>query len=269
MSIFAILPIENVAAANAALEAQGFGPGNFYIPAYGSSGPTHGATHCWDSDAFAAAVKALPGVVWDESNTEPLTGIDTLIAAQGAQWGANAPLLPTEGNAIAGTLYAFERDGVRELWYCIQTFNRSTFGAPPETYPALIRRQRIPGEVLPWVQPIDQFDSYKLVNPFTGKADTALHGGRTWRTKVDNNVWEPTAQSLQWEEIDASGNVVVPPAPPVEEYPAWVQPTGGHNAYKIGDKVTFEGNRYTSKINGNVWSPTGYPAGWQLVGPSA
>lgn len=42
-----------------------------------------------------------------------------------------------------------------------------------------------------WRQPIDQFDSYKLVNPLTGKADTALHGGKTWRTKVDNNVWEP------------------------------------------------------------------------------
>jgi hypothetical protein len=86
-----------------------------------------------------------------------------------------------------------------------------------------------------------------------------VYGGKCWRTKVDNNVWEPAAGSL-WDEIDAQGNVVVPPA---NEYPQWVQPTGGHDAYKIGDKVTFNGQRYTSKINGNVWSPTAYPAGWQ------
>lgn len=125
-----------------------------------------------------------------------------------------------------------------------------------------MRRLRDPHKTEAWRQPLDQFDSFKLVNPFTGKADTTLHAGKTWRTKVDNNVWEPTAQSAEWEEIDAQGNVVVLP---VEEYPAWKQPTGAHDAYKIGDKVTFDGKRYTSKINGNTWSPTAYPAGWQLV----
>ena len=109
-----------------------------------------------------------------------------------------------------------------------------------------------------WRQPIDQFDSYKLVNPFTGKADECVYGGKFWRSKVDNNVWEPAVGSL-WEEIDADGNVVVPP---VNEYPQWVQPTGGHDAYKIGDKVTFNGQRYTSKINGNVWQPGVY--GWDV-----
>ena len=32
---------------------------------------------------------------------------------------------------------------------------------------------------------------------------------------------------------------------------------------KIGDKVIFEGNIYTSKINSNTWSPTEYAQGWQ------
>lgn len=31
-----------------------------------------------------------------------------------------------------------------------------------------------------------------------------------------------------------------------------------------GAKVTFQGARYISLINGNVWSPTAYPAGWQV-----
>lgn len=36
-------------------------------------------------------------------------------------------------------------------------------------------------------------------------------------------------------------------------------------AYAIGDKVTFEGKKHTSKINGNIWSPTAYPQGWQIA----
>lgn len=45
----------------------------------------------------------------------------------------------------------------------------------------------------------------------------------------------------------------------------WVQPTGGHDAYNTGDRVTFEGQVYESLIGANVWSPTGYPAGWTLI----
>jgi hypothetical protein len=48
-------------------------------------------------------------------------------------------------------------------------------------------------------------------------------------------------------------------------YEVWKQPTGGHDAYKKGDKVLFDGKVYESLIDGNVWSPTGYPAGWKLI----
>lgn len=47
--------------------------------------------------------------------------------------------------------------------------------------------------------------------------------------------------------------------------PEWKQPTGGHDAYNTGDCVTFNGSIYESKINANVWSPTSYPAGWELI----
>lgn len=46
--------------------------------------------------------------------------------------------------------------------------------------------------------------------------------------------------------------------------PEWTQPTGAHDAYNIGDKVTFEGAVYESLIDANAWSPTEYPQGWQL-----
>ena len=58
----------------------------------------------------------------------------------------------------------------------------------------------------------------------------------------------------------------VEPEPPAEdEYPEYVQPTGAHDAYNIGDKITFEGEKYTCKMNGCVWSPKDYPAGWEKV----
>lgn len=56
-----------------------------------------------------------------------------------------------------------------------------------------------------------------------------------------------------WRELVAVG------------YPAWVQPTGAHDAYKVGDRVTFEGADYESTIAGNVWSPAAYPQGWRKL----
>ena len=47
--------------------------------------------------------------------------------------------------------------------------------------------------------------------------------------------------------------------------PEFVQPTGSHDAYSIGDKVIFDGQTYESLINANVWSPTDYPTGWLLI----
>ena len=49
----------------------------------------------------------------------------------------------------------------------------------------------------------------------------------------------------------------------LDEWPEFVQPTGAHDAYNKGDKVTFNGKHYISLIDGNVYSPTAYPAGWQ------
>lgn len=48
----------------------------------------------------------------------------------------------------------------------------------------------------------------------------------------------------------------------LDEWPEWKQPAGAADAYNKGDKVTFEGEHYISTIDGNVWSPKDYPAGW-------
>lgn len=47
-------------------------------------------------------------------------------------------------------------------------------------------------------------------------------------------------------------------------YPVWSQPTGAHDAYAAGDIVDYNDTLYQSLIDGNVYSPDAYPAGWKL-----
>ena len=54
------------------------------------------------------------------------------------------------------------------------------------------------------------------------------------------------------------------PEPP-EEWPEYVQPPGAHDAYHVGDKITWGGKRWTCKMDGCVWDPGAYPAGWEYV----
>lgn len=78
---------------------------------------------------------------------------------------------------------------------------------------------------------------YKCVQGHTSQAD--------WTPPVTPALW--TAVSL-------------------DEYPAWVQPTGAHDAYGKGDKVTHNGKRWTSDVDNNTWEPGVY--GWTEVAAS-
>lgn len=71
-------------------------------------------------------------------------------------------------------------------------------------------------------------------------------------TSQDN--WRPDATPALYDAfgLDESG------------YPLWSQPTGAHDAYNVGDIVNYNGTLYQSTINGNVWSPDVYPAGWTV-----
>lgn len=58
------------------------------------------------------------------------------------------------------------------------------------------------------------------------------------------------------------------PEAPAEEWPAYVQPTGAHDAYHNGDKVTYNGTHYICIAPEGVavvWAPDVYPAYWQAV----
>ena len=49
-----------------------------------------------------------------------------------------------------------------------------------------------------------------------------------------------------------------------EGFPEWVQPLGASDAYNTGDIVSYNGTLYESIIDGNVWDPVSYPAGWRV-----
>lgn len=48
-------------------------------------------------------------------------------------------------------------------------------------------------------------------------------------------------------------------------YPEWVQPLGASDAYNTGDVVSRFDKLYESTIDGNVWAPEAYPAGWKEI----
>ena len=75
---------------------------------------------------------------------------------------------------------------------------------------------------------------YKCVQGHTSQAD-----------------WKPPATPALWTAVS------------IDEYPAWVQPTGAHDAYGKGDKVTHSGKRWTSDVDNNTWEPGVY--GWTEV----
>ena len=72
---------------------------------------------------------------------------------------------------------------------------------------------------------------------------------------TSQDAWTPTAAPSLWAKVLI---------PDENEIPEWEQPDST-NAYQIGDKVMFEGHIYESVIPNNIWSPSAYPAGWQLI----
>ncbi len=69
-----------------------------------------------------------------------------------------------------------------------------------------------------------------------------------------------TAQNTRPSDTPAMWTMV---GDPQEEFPAWIPPTGAHNAYIKGDKVSYQGNEWVSQVAGNVWEPGVY--GWNMV----
>lgn len=99
--------------------------------------------------------------------------------------------------------------------------------------------------------------------------DVVRHNGKLVRsTHQGLNSWEPGTLGFDgriWEILETStqpetSDTIEQPAAPV-----FKQPTGSHDAYKQGDRATYNGAVYESLINANVYSPTDYPQGWKKL----
>lgn len=80
------------------------------------------------------------------------------------------------------------------------------------------------------------------------------YDGKLYKVVQDHSKqsdWTPDAVPALFTEVS------------VEEFPAWVQPTGAQDAYNTGDKVSYDGRHWESTLDGNVWEPG--VAGWSEV----
>lgn len=97
-----------------------------------------------------------------------------------------------------------------------------------------------------WVQPTGAQDAY-------GMDAVVSHNGKSWRNLMSANVWSPGVSG--WREVWGQAQA---------GYPAWVQPTGGQDAYPLGAKVSYNGQNWENTgSSANVWAPGVF--GWVVI----
>ena len=97
---------------------------------------------------------------------------------------------------------------------------------------------------------------------FNRLGEEVVAGDEVTHLGVTYQVIQPHTLSACWVPGQVPALYKVKPAPR-EEWPEFVPPTGAHDAYNKGDKVTYKGEHYISLIDANVWAPDTYPAGWE------
>ena len=120
------------------------------------------------------------------------------------------------------------------------------------------------------------------MRPYIEKAAASLSDAEALEVPTIFPAWAVGEDYAADERIEYGGNLYrcvqahrsqtdwTPPATPalwvlvsLEEWPDWVQPTGAHDAYAAGAKVSHAGKHWTSNVDANVWEPGVY--GWTEV----
>ena len=99
--------------------------------------------------------------------------------------------------------------------------------------------------------------------PIQEQIDKAFSKISDLKTTIEANAIGLSALKEAVEKLGAK--IETPVEEPKEEYPEYIQPTGAHDAYHVGDKITYNGKKYICKLDNCVWNPDEYPAGWELV----
>lgn len=102
-------------------------------------------------------------------------------------------------------------------------------------------------------QPMAMYDEWSAESVAYTLNDIRQYNGLLYRcvqAHTSQATWTPEDAPSLWTRI----------ADPAQEWPEWIQPTGAHNAYAKGAKVSHNGKHWISDVDANVWEPGVY--GW-------
>lgn len=98
------------------------------------------------------------------------------------------------------------------------------------------------------------FDEWSASSVSYAKGDIRQYNGLLYRCAqphTSQSDYTPSTAVSLWTRI----------SDPTQEWPEWIQPTGAHDAYAKGAKVSHNGKHYVSTAPDNVWEPGVY--GWE------
>lgn len=179
-------------------------------------------------------------MIYRQETTNTSTGVTTIITWDLAN--------QTKTTTVGGTVTEQRAMTTQEvtLW---QQHVSTEMSSPTVIMNGLMREYATaqdPATAPPWVQPTGAHDAYL-------PGAIVDHNAKKWRNDLAAaNVWEPGTQNAGWFDL----------APPVSGPQPWVQPTGAHDAYNVGDRVTHNSQTWVSNTAANVWEPGVY--GWDV-----
>lgn len=91
--------------------------------------------------------------------------------------------------------------------------------------------------------------------------DVRCHGGQVYRCCQAHDStatpdWSPDTQPALWAAYHSGDAAHARP---------WVQPTGAHDQYRLGEYMIWTDGRTYKCLSDTVYSPAEYPQAWQLT----
>ena len=109
---------------------------------------------------------------------------------------------------------------------------------------------------------IERIDSYHIEGKLTDAERDELYA-QARQTPVAQYDVKAEIEAI-WAAIRGLQQGKTPESP-ADEWPEFVQPTGAHDAYQLGDLVAFNGKHYRCAMANCVWSPDVLPDAWEEV----
>lgn len=112
---------------------------------------------------------------------------------------------------------------------------------------------------------INTYQEYQP-NHLYGQGEIFRYEGKLYITTQSHTSqadWKPDATPALYIPFEVVGKSEGGDAhKPITDFK---QPTGAHDAYKIGDKVRYQGKVYECLVDNCTYSPSGYPEGWKEI----